>query len=265
MKNFIFFTTILALLLTTSVNAMMKKTGYYCMPCGNDCDTIAYSGPGTCPHCGMKLYTQPEIENLKRNQQKQIKVAFYLQQGVEVLDFAGPMEVFTAAGFEVFTVSKTKDPVLSQGVLKIIPDYDIKDAPEADILAFFGGGSNNITDDNEVMQWIKGYKRPQYYFSVCTGAFALGKAGLLDGLTATTFHMSIGSLRKACPNTKVLSDVRFVDNGKIMTTAGISAGIDGALHLVAKIKGMSAAKNVTTYMEYDKWVPEQGLIVDKAK
>ena len=68
-----------------------------------------------------------------------MKIAFYLQSGVEILDFAGPLEVFSYAGFEIFTVSKTTEPILSQGVLKIIPDYSIDNAPKADILAFFGG------------------------------------------------------------------------------------------------------------------------------
>ena len=117
--------------------------------------------------------------------------------------------------------------------------------------------------DSGLMAWIKGRKATtSYFFSVCTGAFIIGRAGLLDSLTATTFHSSIGFLREALPNTKVLSDVRFVDNGKVITTAGISAGIDGALHLVARLKGEEVAKEVAAYMEYDKWVPGQGLVVE---
>lgn len=197
--------------------------------------------------------------------QKKYKVAFYLQNGVEVLDFAGPMEVFSYAQFDVFTVSKTKDPILSQGILKIIPDYSIEDAPKADIIAFFGGNSGNASNDPKVIEWLKSQQTPDYYFSVCTGAFILGKAGFLKNLTVTTFHESIEALKKAVPSATVLSDVRFVDNGKVITTAGISAGIDGALHLVSKIRGEATAKEVAHYMEYDKWVPQQGLIIDKSK
>ncbi len=192
---------------------------------------------------------------------KPLKVLFYLQDGVEVLDFAGPMEVFIAAGFDVATVSKTKSPILSKGVLKIIPDYDINDAPKADILAFFGGYDSHATNDPAVMRWLKNYAVPQYYFSVCTGAFILGKAGLLDDLTITTWHGSIEKLKLAVPRAKVLSNVRYVDNGRVITTAGVSAGIDGALHLVAKILGDDAAVQVAKYMEYDKWVPGQGLVI----
>lgn len=192
----------------------------------------------------------------------QMTVCFYLQDGVEVLDFAGPMEVFTASGFKVFTVSKLKVPFLSQGVLRVVPDYSIEDAPPADILAFFGGNTGPSVRDTSLISWIKSRRgNTRYFFSVCTGAFILGRAGVLDGMTATTFHESIENLRKAFPGTKVLADVRFVDNGRVITTAGISAGIDGALHLVTRLKGADVAKKTAEYMEYDKWVPEQGLVV----
>src|SRR6185312_3977758 len=195
--------------------------------------------------------------------EKQIKVLFYLQDGVEVLDFAGPMEVFSAAGFDVKTVSKTKGPITSQGILKIIPDYTIDDAPYADIIVFFGGNSGNAANSPAVIKWLKNVSPPQYYMSVCTGAFVLGKAGLLDHLTVTTFHDSIDRLQAAVPLAKVLANVRFVDNGRIITTAGVSAGIDGALHVVEKLLGSKAAQEVVKYMEYDKWVPGQGLVIDK--
>jgi transcriptional regulator GlxA family with amidase domain len=238
------------------------KANYYCPPCG-DCDKITFKAPGKCPHCGMALIKQTVAEH-DRNA-KRYTVAFYLQGGVEVLDFAGPMEVFAYAGFDVFTVSATKGQIRSQGVLKITPDYSIDDAPHADILAFFGGNSGNATNNPKVIDWVKKQANIDYYFSVCTGAFILGKAGLLDNLTVTTFHLSIDELKTAVPTAKVLSNARFVDNGKVITTAGISAGIDGALHLVAKVRGVDAAKQIAAYMEYDKWVPEQGTIMAQIK
>jgi transcriptional regulator GlxA family with amidase domain/DNA-directed RNA polymerase subunit RPC12/RpoP len=237
---------------------------YFCDICGNACDTVAYQQPGVCPHCGMNLVYQSRAarKKLLGNQQQSPSVCFYLQDGIEVLDFAGPMEVFTDAGFHVFTVSKKKEPIKAQGVLTIMPDYSIEDAPPADILAFFGGNTGPSSNDAELISWIKSRKAStQYFFSVCTGAFIMGRAGILDGLTATTFHSSIEDLRKALPSTKVLSGVRFVDNGTVITTAGISAGIDGALHLVTKLQGEELARQTVAYMEYDKWVPGQGLVV----
>lgn len=249
----------------TSMTCLSQTTtkkadlAYFCQLCNSHCDTIAYAKAGTCTHCGMPLLQQSKALR-KKELEKKMKVCFYLQDGVEVLDFAGPMEVFSYAGFEVFTVSKTKDPIVSQGIVKVIPDYSIKDAPPADILAFFGGNAGQSFDD-EVVGWIKSRQsQTKYFFSVCTGAFALGKAGLLDGLTVTTFHDAIDALRRQCPKAKVLSDVRWVDNGKVITTAGISAGIDGALHLVSKFYGDDAAKRTAYYMEYDKWIPKQGMI-----
>ncbi len=190
----------------------------------------------------------------------QISACFYIMDGVEVLDFAGPMEVFALAGFTVFTVSLTKSQVLSQGILKILPDYDITDVPPANVLAVFGGNPASFRNDT-LIHWIRTYEQhADHVFSVCSGAFALGHAGLLDGQKATTFHSRIEELRIAFPKANVLSGVRFVDNGRIITTAGISAGIDGALHLVSRLKGETLAKAVAEEMEYDKWIPKEGLI-----
>ena len=181
-----------------------------------------------------------------------------------MLDFAGPMEVFNTAGFNVFTVSKSYKPIKSQGVLFITADYALQDAPPADILVVFGGTTKPSTDDPAVMEWINARKpKTQYFMSVCTGAFILGKAGILDNLTATTYHLAIDDLQKACPKTKVLPNTRFVDNGNVITTAGISAGIDGALHLVEKLRGRPYATGVAATIEYDKWVPENGLVIEK--
>ncbi|WP_220096038.1 DJ-1/PfpI family protein [Daejeonella oryzae] len=187
-------------------------------------------------------------------------IAFYLQDGVEVLDFAGPMEVFSYAGYKIFTVSKTKDFILSQGILKILPDYDISDSPGADMVVFFGGNSDAFLD-KELIRWVNSMKNVKYHFSVCTGAFMLAESGVLDGLKATTFHSSLNSLEERFPKIEVLRDVRFVDNGKVITTAGISAGIDGALHMVAKFQGLSQARRVAYLMEYDSWIPGNGIVV----
>ncbi|NSL85408.1 DJ-1/PfpI family protein [Chitinophaga sp. Mgbs1] len=228
---------------------------YVCPPCG-PCDNKLFDKPGKCPDCGMDLI-QFNPETMK---QQPLTIAFYLQDGVEVLDFAGPMEVFSYAGFKVFTVSRHKAPLKSQGILTIVPDYSIEDAPPADIFAVFGGNSSSTSVDQAVISWIKARdKDTRHYFSVCTGAFILASAGLLDNLTVTTFHSSIGYLRKKVPSAKVLDNARYVDNGRIITTAGISAGIDGALHVVSRLRGEAVAKEIAKEMEYDKYVPEQGV------
>ncbi|XLS29742.1 DJ-1/PfpI family protein [Flavobacteriaceae bacterium M23B6Z8] len=230
---------------------------YVCPPCNSDCDALTYEQPGICNHCSMRLISKEESKQLASERKK---IAFYLQDGVEVLDFAGPMEVFSYAGFEVFTVSKTRDTIISQGILRIIPDYDINDAPQANVLAFFGGNASKAYQDPEVIEWVKNQTDIEYYFSVCTGAFILAEAGILENKTATTFHSALNGLENNYPDVKVLKDVRYVDNGNIITTAGISAGIDGALHLVARILGFNKARKVAYDIEYDKWTPGEGLL-----
>lgn len=247
-------------------SAQKDSIVYVCGPCNSDCDKVAYDKPGTCAHCNMPLVKISLSDFKKQVDARPITIAFYLQDNVEVLDFAGPMEVFITAGFNVFTVSKTYQPIRSKTVLFITPDYTIKDAPKSDILVVFGGPTQPTIADPEVMAWIKAQAaNDQYIMSVCTGAFILGKAGLLDNLTATTFHTAIDELAQTFTNTKVLANTRFVDNGKVLTTAGISAGIDGALHLVEKLRGRTFAEGVAKTIEYDKWVPDQGLIVNGGK
>lgn len=234
-------------------NSIKTSEVYVCPPCGLKCDNDEHDSPGICSFCNMKLMKKEDLKT----------IAFYLQDRVEVLDFAGPMEVLSYAGFNVFTVSATKEPIKSQGILSVIPDYTIDNAPEADILAFFGGNASPTSKNPEVMKWIKKQENVAYHFSVCTGAFILAEAGILDGKTATTFHSSLDNLRDNYPKINVRKNVRFVDNGKVITTAGISAGIDGALHLVAKLHGLNAAKRIAYNMEYDNWQLGDGLILSE--
>lgn len=239
---------------------------YYCQPCDRACDLKAYDAQGSCPYCRMELVSMTEeahAEVVARQSEHALRVLVYLQQGVEILDFAGPVEVFTYAGFDVHTVTTDGKSIISQGVVEVVPEYSIADAPQADIICFFGGNGIGASQNEAVIKWLQQQEREaDYVFSVCTGAFFLGEAGLLDGITATTFHDAIEELRSRYPNSTVLSDARWVDNGKVITTAGISAGIDGALHLVSKISGPDAATRTAYYMEYDKWEPGQGIVTE---
>ena len=252
MNKVVLFTLILLSTISTMPqNSQTSNEIYVCPPCGSECDKIEHHSPGVCSHCNMPL--------VKKNASKTI--AFYLQDGVEVLDFAGPLEVFVYAGYQVFTVSARQEPIKSQGVLTVVPDYSIENAPEADILAFFGGNSGAASQNKKVIEWVTKQTGVDYHFSVCTGAFVLAEAGILDGKIATTFHSALDNLQAKYPKIDVRKNVRFVDNGKVITTAGISAGIDGALHLVAKLQGLNAAKRTAYYMEYDNWNLGDGLIL----
>lgn len=195
-------------------------------------------------------------------------VAIVLYPNVQPLDWTGPYEVYNDAGsfgsvggqraFNVYTVSKS-DALLDGQGLQIKPTYSIKNAPKPDIIVFPGGPSNEITDDPEFFAWAKqAATEAEIAQSVCTGAFVLGKAGLLDDLTVTTFFGAIDALRQAYPKADVKDGLRYVDNGKIVTTAGISAGIDGSLHVVARLLGRRVADQTSRYMEYH-WTPESYL------
>lgn len=195
-----------------------------------------------------------------------LSVGIVVYPGVEILDFSGPSEVFAAtSGFNPFIVAYKKEPLKSQGFVTITPQYSIEDCPPTDILLFPGGGTGSVINEPAFIEWIKERsKTTQFMVSVCTGAGLLSKAGLLDGLEVTTFHGYISGLQDMTPTAKVLSNTRFVDNGHIITTAGVSAGIDGALHLVARIKGEEVAKATAFYMEYDKWQPNMGKVIESS-
>ncbi|MBV6655832.1 MAG: DJ-1/PfpI family protein [Mameliella sp.] len=182
---------------------------------------------------------------------KPLRVAALIHQGMEILDFAGPIEVFTNAGWEVFIVAKDKNPVVSQDIIKILPQYDIHDCPEADVLATFGGNSEEAVQQQEVIRWVQERAAScETLFSVCTGVFYFAAAGLLDGHKATTFHDEIDRLKREAPNTEVLKGVKYVDSGKIISAAGVSSGIDGALYLVERLEGAEAAAKIAEYIEY---------------
>jgi transcriptional regulator GlxA family with amidase domain len=197
------------------------------------------------------------------------RVAIVLYDGAEVLDFAGPTEVFEAAGnlgsfrgqgaFAPYTVAASTSPVTSQRVLKIVPEYTFADAPPPDILVIPGGDTSSLQRDPTFLTWFReASKNAEVTLTVCTGAFVPGGLGLLDGLEVTTWYGAIPALRATAPKAMVQDGRRFVDNGSIVTTAGVSAGIDGALHTVARLVGRGVADRTARYMEYH-WTPESYL------
>lgn len=206
---------------------------------------------------------------------KQMNVAIFVYEGVEILDFGGPGEVFASARvgdthesmtapFNVYTVAAKAGPVVSQRFITVVPGYTIENCPKPDVIVLPGGNQGPSADDPGVIAWVQAAaKDDAVLMSVCTGAFILARAGLLDGKEATTWYGAIDRLKEAAPKTTVHTATRFVDNGNIVTTAGVSAGIDGALHVVARLCGIEVARGVAKYMEYDRWQEKAGLIVQK--
>lgn len=193
-------------------------------------------------------------------------VAIFFYDGMELLDFAGPTEVFAATnGFTVYSISVDGQPIKCNATGKILneitPDYAMDKAPAPDVVIFPGGGTGTISKDQNVITWVKNRAADgTFLMSVCTGASVLANTGLLAGKNITTWHGFIPTLQSSHPELNVLENTRFVDNGVFLTTAGVSAGIDGALHLISRIKGLDVALATTKYMEYDKWDPKQGRV-----
>jgi putative intracellular protease/amidase len=188
-------------------------------------------------------------------------VAIVLFPGVETLDFAGPVEVFASAYvadkrvFNTYTVAETREPVKSMGVVTLVPQYTLDDCPPPDVVVVPGG---NVPEGGErLCAWLKARApKTELTMSVCNGALLLSSAGLLDGLEATTHKSALQTLALMDPKVRVLTNRRYVDNGRVMTTAGVSAGIDGALHVVARMCGDEVAWQTARHMEYD-WRPDE--------
>lgn len=187
-------------------------------------------------------------------------VAIILFDDVEVLDFAGPFEVFSVTNelnnyqlLNVYTVAPAKIPIIAKNGLSINPDYDFTDVPKPDILIIPGGyGARAMLQQPDVINWIRENSfTAEKVMSVCTGAFLLAKAGLLEDLKATTHYQVFDTLAELAPNTEILKNERFVDNGKILTSAGVSAGIDMSLHVVALLYGKEEANKTAKYIEYE--------------
>lgn len=187
-------------------------------------------------------------------------VGIFLFNEVEVLDFAGPFEVFSITKvheekpFTVYTVSQNGEMITARNGLKVKPDYSIEDLPPVDILIIPGGkgARENEVKNDIVINWIRQQmKEVKLMTSVCTGALLLAKAGLLEGLKATTHWASIQTFKKDFPNVEVMENVKFVDEGHIITSAGISAGINMSFHIVKNLLGVGIAEETTKNMEYD--------------
>lgn len=188
-------------------------------------------------------------------------IAILLFDNVEVLDFAGPYEVFAVADelrehtvFNMCTVATSRGTIRAVNGLKVLADYTLEDCPAPDVLIVPGGaGTRSLLQQPTLLEWLRIKARTaEIVASICTGALVLGKIGLLDGLRTTTHHQCLNELRAVAPAAIVDPSQRFHDNGKFCTAAGISAGIDLSLHLVARLLGTEAATETAHYMEYER-------------
>lgn len=184
---------------------------------------------------------------------------------VEVLDFCGPFEVFSVARrlngsgqdesakpFAVFTVAQTNATIRTRGGLRVEPHFTLENHPPVDILVVPGGwGTRREIDNPVIIDWIRRVAtETQVNTSVCTGAFLLAQSGLLEGRRATTHWQSLDRLEQSFPAVQVIREGRWVDEGKVITSAGISAGIDMSLYVVERFLGTEVAEQTARQMEY---------------
>lgn len=189
-------------------------------------------------------------------------VGIFLFDDVELLDFAGPYEVFSVTAelnefrlFKVFTITKDGAGIKTVNGLRVVPDFGFADHPQVGILVVPGGfGTRAAMKDAMILDWVKKVSAgTKITMSVCSGARVLGALGLLDSLAAVTHHTVVEHLREIAPAAVIELGKRFTDNGKIMTSGGISAGIDLSLHVVRKLWGEATADKTVRYMEYGDW------------
>jgi transcriptional regulator GlxA family with amidase domain len=193
----------------------------------------------------------------------QRNVAIFIFDDVEVLDFAGPFEVFNVTGevidpapFDTYTVALTEEPIKARGKLSINPHYSIDNCPTPEIILLPGGdGRRRFMKNERVLSWItKHFDDLEKLLSVCTGTFYIAHTGLLNELSATTHHCAFPEFRKTFPGVTLIEDKRYVENGKIITAGGISAGIDMALYVVEQLLGKDKLDLTLEEMEW-QWHP----------
>jgi len=193
-----------------------------------------------------------------------MKVAILAFDQVEALDLAGPYEVFTTAArmhqranpataalFDVHCVAQSHAPVRARAGLTLLPTHGFEDAPAPDVLIVPGGVVDNALACTQTLAWIaRADRSAQITASVCTGAFLLAASGVLTGGEVTTHWEDLDDLAQRFPALTVRGDVRWVDQGRVVTSAGISAGIDMSLHLVARLAGMALAERTARQMDF---------------
>jgi transcriptional regulator GlxA family with amidase domain len=191
-------------------------------------------------------------------------IGIFLFDGAEELDFAGPWEVLAAWARQwpdddaaVFTVARDQAPITAAKGMRVLPDHSWESAPPIDVLVYPGGrGTRAHIGDPERIGWVRDLAESGTLMtSVCTGSLVFADAGLLDGGPATTHWSALTLLASLGSGIDVQPEARFVDRGDVITAAGVSAGIDMALHLVARLASPDRAREVRRYIQYDPEPP----------
>ncbi|HET6440219.1 MAG TPA: DJ-1/PfpI family protein [Anaeromyxobacter sp.] len=194
-----------------------------------------------------------------------IRIGIYIYPGAEVLDFAGPYEVFSTASrvaqrrdpaapalFDLSLIAAAQGPVRARGGFTVLPDHTLADHPPLEVLLVPGGVHEPELERREVVDWIaRQASAVSLVASVCTGAFLLARAGVLAGMEATTHFEDAAALQRSHPEVQVREGVRWIEQERVLTSAGISAGLDMSLRIVARLAGQTLAEGTARQMDYE--------------
>ncbi len=223
------------------------------------CSDATYDAAGSCPSCDIPLRTVASIAS-KLSLGKTAGILIF--PGVQVIDFSGPHEVLGAAGFRVVTVAKNTTPLRTDEGLAVIPDHDFASCPELDVLVLPGG---KLYPDEESIAWIQAQAASagvEHLLSVCNGLGWLHAANLIEGREVATTAVSIPRLLASEASFHLRTDRRVVESDRIISSGGYTSGIDGALQVVARIRGEGAAELIATKLEYD-WRPDVSMFPER--
>jgi transcriptional regulator GlxA family with amidase domain len=186
-----------------------------------------------------------------------VPVAFLLDTGATVIDFAGPWEVFQdvgeagVPGFDLFVVAPSDALIQASAGLQVLPTYTLETAPSPRVVVIPAQGAREPEDRARKLEWLKArLADADVVMSVCTGAFLLAETGALDGLSATTHHDFFDAFEARFPAINLVRGRRFVDNGSVITAGGLTSGIDAALRVVERYYGRDIATSTAQYMEH---------------
>lgn len=230
------------------------KSTYWCLMRGKPCDIVDHVEPGTCKNCGMPLVTKERYDAyFVKNYPNPKTIGVVLYRGFEVLDVYGPVEMWGNVNeYKIVTVAEEAGPVTSSQGTKSVAEYSFSDCPQVDVLLVPGGMGTLIEVNNEALLAFlkKQHEQTELTTSVCSGSWLLAKAGILDGLRATSNKLYFKQATTISDKVEWTPDARWVEDGKVITSSGVSAGMDMALHVIRKLKGEAEAEKIARWTEY---------------
>ena len=234
---------------------------YWCPMRGAPCKLEDYDKAGTCNDCGMPLVTQASYQERRQGiDANRRTVGVVLYPGFELLDVFGPMEMFAyAEGLKVIRVAEEAGKIKSAQGAEVVAQYGFEDAPKLDIIMVPGGSGTFGELENETMLvWLKDRAaKAEITTSVCTGSAILAKAGVLDGKRATSNKHFFNLATEQSDKVDWVWEARWVDDGNVITSSGVSAGMDMALHLIKRLFGAATAEAIAEGTEYE-WHEDGG-------